>query len=159
MIWIFLRIESISLGFGVLNLGSPSILPLEPQLHFFFALVIFQGRIFHFYLGPPSDFDPPIYGLPCSWQDNHTWLLTFCLGWPRTVILPISESQVAVITGMSHPAEKYKYLWENVYQEMMIGLWWWLLINKWRLCYKNLHHWLTRLSVWQKSPSIVHITQ
>jgi hypothetical protein len=29
-------------------------------------------------------------------------LLTICLGWPRTAILPISASQVGMITGISH---------------------------------------------------------
>jgi hypothetical protein len=29
-------------------------------------------------------------------------LLTFCLDWPQTMILQISASQVAGITGMSH---------------------------------------------------------
>jgi hypothetical protein len=29
-------------------------------------------------------------------------LWTICLGWPQTVILLISASQVAKITGMSH---------------------------------------------------------
>jgi hypothetical protein len=44
---------------------------------------------------------------------HHTWLLfgwdgisqTFCLDWPRTVILWISASWVARITGMSHCAQ------------------------------------------------------
>jgi hypothetical protein len=31
-------------------------------------------------------------------------LRTICLGWPQTVILPISVSQVARITGVSHQA-------------------------------------------------------
>jgi hypothetical protein len=33
-------------------------------------------------------------------EDGVSW--TICLGWPWTVILPISASQVAKITGVSH---------------------------------------------------------
>jgi hypothetical protein len=48
--------------------------------------------------------------------DRVSW--TICLGWLRTVILPISASQVARITGMSH-----------------LGLASVCLSNQWYLCY------------------------
>jgi hypothetical protein len=36
-------------------------------------------------------------------------LWTFCWGWPRTTVLPISISRVARITGLSH------YIWPQDY--------------------------------------------
>jgi hypothetical protein len=35
-------------------------------------------------------------------------LRTICLGWPPTVILLISVSQVASITGLSHSTQLYQ---------------------------------------------------
>jgi hypothetical protein len=38
--------------------------------------------------------------------DVQVWR-TFCPGWPLTTILPISTSQVAKITGLSHHGKLY----------------------------------------------------
>jgi hypothetical protein len=39
----------------------------------------------------------------------------FDLGWPRTVILPISASQVVKVTDMSHVCPAcFSYFWERV---------------------------------------------
>jgi hypothetical protein len=58
-------------------------------------------RLWYFYLHLRHDW---VYGnaspyLAC-FQDLVS--LTFCLGWPRTEILPMSASQVAGFIGMSH---------------------------------------------------------
>jgi hypothetical protein len=69
-----------------------------------FALVIFQIGSY-FILGGGLDCDPPIYASQVSGMTgthHHTWLFigwrgvlwTFCLGWPGTMILLISTSQV-----------------------------------------------------------------
>jgi hypothetical protein len=90
-------------------------LPLEPFLQpFLFCFKLFSDRILIFHPGPALDCSLPTF-LPGSWYYRHVsshpatqlicWekaLLTFCLDWPQTMILQISASQVAGITGMSH---------------------------------------------------------
>jgi hypothetical protein len=71
--------------------------------------------------------DPPNLSLPCSWNHKHTPLhpvidwdeggvsQTFCVGWPRTVILPISVSHVARITCVHHQRRVRKdTLWHAI---------------------------------------------
>jgi hypothetical protein len=66
-----------------------------------------------FSLGLISDHDPTNYGLLCHWDHRshhhthfigwHWHLLTYCSGWPGTVILPISPSQVPEIYRLEQP--------------------------------------------------------
>jgi hypothetical protein len=50
--------------------------------------------------------DPPNLSFPSSWDDRHCQAdgvsQTFCLGLPQIIILLISSSWVARITGLSH---------------------------------------------------------
>jgi hypothetical protein len=78
-----------------------------------FALVTFQKES-HFLPRPSLDHAPPSYASliagiigVCHYigfvgQDGI--LLTFCLGWPQTVIVLISASQVSGITVVNHCA-------------------------------------------------------
>jgi hypothetical protein len=71
-------------------------------LFFFFVVVLrFEHRASHL-LGRL------ITTSLCSWHDKHVpcaqLLQTFCLRWPQTIILPISASCTARITGVSHYA-------------------------------------------------------
>jgi hypothetical protein len=83
-----------------LNLGlhacKTGILPLEPHLQSILLLLFF-------------------------WRWGGEVLQTICLGWLQNSILPVSASQVARITGVSHrcPAlAKYSYshilVWEHL---------------------------------------------
>jgi hypothetical protein len=46
--------------------------------------------------------EPHLQSIFCSAYFGDGVLGTICLGWPPTSLLPISASQVARITGMSH---------------------------------------------------------
>jgi hypothetical protein len=48
--------------------------------------------------------DPPVYASFIVGMSY--WGLTFCPGWPLTIILLISPSRVARITGVNHSAWK-----------------------------------------------------
>jgi hypothetical protein len=79
-----------------------------------FALVIFEiGSCFM--PQPTWDLDPPIYafhiagvtgGVPTTssfyWLRWGGVLWMFCLGWPQTLIILISASQVSRIKGVNH---------------------------------------------------------
>jgi hypothetical protein len=77
----------------------------------FFALVIIWVRSC-FLVWANLDHDPLIYASHCSWNDRQSPLYlaigwdrvswTICPGWPWTVILLISASQVARITCVRH---------------------------------------------------------
>jgi hypothetical protein len=58
-----------------LHICKTGVLLLEPHLKYIFALGYFGDEV----------------------------LQTVCQGWPRTMILPISASEIARITGVSHP--------------------------------------------------------
>jgi hypothetical protein len=49
---------------------------------------------------------------------------TICLGWPGTVILPISASQITRITGMSHLAPSLGCWWECKKLQMLWKILW-----------------------------------
>jgi hypothetical protein len=84
---------------------------LELWLQHFFVLVILEMGVLHFPRGPRSW--SPCLAI-CHHRDGRSapqlcqaidWdgvLRTVCPGWPWTLILPISASQAARITGMSH---------------------------------------------------------
>jgi hypothetical protein len=79
-------------------------------------LVIIWIWAWCFCLGLSSDHEPapPFYAshiAGITGTQHHTWpidrdggLITFYLGWPQTVILPVSSSPVAGITEVSHHA-------------------------------------------------------
>jgi hypothetical protein len=73
-----------------------------------FCFSHFSGRILHFCSELASNCAPPTYDLPATTgMHNHSWLIDWdrglnnfvCPGWPQTMILPISASLVAGITG------------------------------------------------------------
>jgi hypothetical protein len=70
-------------------------------LFFFFFLVglRFELRASRLHSHSTAWATPPVY---LSWLFWSGFLWTVCPGWPQTAILPISASQVARITGMSH---------------------------------------------------------
>jgi hypothetical protein len=77
-----------------------------------FCFSYFSGRVLYCLPGPAVDLDPPTSAscLARTTAVHHCtqlvcWdgvSLTFCLGRTQTAIVPISTSQVAGITGMSH---------------------------------------------------------
>jgi hypothetical protein len=93
-------------------LGMCFRLPLEPCLQLFFALVIyFSDRVLCFCWSQPQT--AILLPMPSSSWDHRykpphpayllRWvLLTFCLGWPGTVILLSFASWVVEITSVSH---------------------------------------------------------
>jgi hypothetical protein len=75
----------------------------------FLLLVNFEVGFLHFCLGPPSDHDPPTYAFLIAGMTgayDHTWLIDWGgsshFVWPWTLILHISTSLVAEITGVNH---------------------------------------------------------
>jgi hypothetical protein len=88
--------------------------------HFLLSVIFYIGS-YTFYSELVSDHDPHTYASHIAWiieMTHHALLvcwdgvsLTFCLSWPRTMIFPISTSQVAGITGMYHHtcAQKLNY--------------------------------------------------
>jgi hypothetical protein len=83
-----------------------------------FALVIFFGRVLHFFDQAGLDSDPSTcaFHVAHGWQAHtpHDWLdgwdgisLTFFLGFPQTTVLLICTSKVTGITGVSHRAWPY----------------------------------------------------
>jgi hypothetical protein len=72
-----------------------------------FTLVILEIRShFFFFAQVALDLNLPILGfLPSLGWQAHTTLSSYwviCPGWPGMTILPISASQVARVTGLSH---------------------------------------------------------
>jgi hypothetical protein len=97
LLWLFWRWDLMNSLFGlVLNLNPPHLRPPSStwQLYFFsFAVLGLDFRAYAL-----SHFTSPFL-----WQvfwDRVLW--TVCLGWFLTVILLISASWVARITGLSH---------------------------------------------------------
>jgi hypothetical protein len=100
------------LGFdlGALHLLSiHSIIPSHIPSPFYFRL-FFRSCVFC----PVSSLRPQSFslGLFHSWDHRHMpgllvdmILLTFCPGWPQSVIFQLSISRVAGITGRSHHAK------------------------------------------------------
>jgi hypothetical protein len=72
----------------------------------------FSVRVLCFFPGLALVYDPPSYAYNIAGTTDvyhHTWLfllrwslLTFCLGWPQTIIVLVSASQVPEITGTYH---------------------------------------------------------
>jgi hypothetical protein len=84
-----------------------------------FCIRYFSNRVSNLYLGLPGPQSSYLCFL-CSWDDRHMpphpgfinvvrVLGTFFPGWLRTSILPISTSQIARSTGVSHK------VWQGIF--------------------------------------------
>jgi hypothetical protein len=101
-------VREFELGFAL----ARQVLPLGPRLESFFALVILEiGSHFFFpgRSGPRLSYFtfsaiPRMTGMYHQTQRFLLrWgLMNFCTGWPQTENLPISASQVARISSVSH---------------------------------------------------------
>jgi hypothetical protein len=94
---------------------------------FFFVCVCYWGLN----SGPSPWATPPALFLWRVFWDRVLW--TICPGWPRTVILLISASWVARITGMSH--------WHLAYECIFLNLKFYLIMIN--VDPYNLHKWLS----------------
>jgi hypothetical protein len=76
-----------------------------------FAIVIFFNRVLYLCPGPPGPQSSYLcFPWSWEWQACHTQLFigwygvswTFCLGWPEIMILSVTTSWEARVTGISH---------------------------------------------------------